>query len=122
MFAGATSFNNGGNPNISGWTTTDLVNMGNIFAGASSFNQSLGGWIMTGVTSANGALSNTAVSKDNYDHTLIGWSSQTLKLNVTFIALGRTYSPSPCAGGIARQSIITNYNWSFVSDSAGSCP
>jgi hypothetical protein len=23
---------------------------------------------------------------------------------------------------VARQSIITNYNWSFVSDSAGSCP
>jgi surface protein len=42
-FAG-TPFNNGGSPDISGWTTTKLVNLNNTFQGNTSFNQPIGSW------------------------------------------------------------------------------
>jgi surface protein len=43
MFANC-PFNNGGNPNISGWTTTSLQNMNNMFQANTAFNQPIGSW------------------------------------------------------------------------------
>ncbi|MFU8860769.1 MAG: hypothetical protein ACNA8K_10110 [Cyclonatronaceae bacterium] len=61
---------------------------------------------------AGGMLQGTALSTDNYDQTLIGWSGQQLQSDIEFLANGLTY----CASEQARQSIIDTYGWTFTSD------
>ena len=46
MFSGATSFNG----DISGWDVRDVTNMANMFAGATSFNGDISGWDVRKVT------------------------------------------------------------------------
>jgi surface protein len=146
MFANSPLFNNGGSSSISGWNVSNVTsmnsmflgqgtfnqpignwnvskvtNMNNMFFAATSFNQDLGNWNVTGVTNFGRFIDSTAISKTNYDNLLVGWSGRNLKNNLSFQA-NRTYSPSPCAGGVARASIISNYGWNFISDIAGSCP
>jgi len=111
----------GFNQPLSGWNVSKVSNMRNMFFAALSFNQNLGNWNVTGVTSFGRFIDATAISKTNYDSLLVGWSSINLKSNLGFQS-NRTYSPSPCAGGVARASIISNYGWNFINDIAGSCP
>jgi surface protein len=117
MFQSANAFNQP----LSGWNVSKVTNMYHMFLAATSFNQDLGNWDVTGVTSFGRFIDATAISKANYDSLLIGWSGRNLKNNLSFQA-NRTYSPSPCAGGVARASIISNYGWNFIDDIAGSCP
>jgi uncharacterized delta-60 repeat protein len=117
MFQSANAFNQP----LSGWNVSKVVNMNNMFLAATSFNQDLGNWNVSGVTSFGRFIDSSAISKTNYDNLLVGWSTQNLKPNLTF-QNNRTYSPSPCAGGVARASIISTYGWTFQDDIAGSCP
>jgi surface protein len=112
---------NGFNQPLSGWNVSKVTNMNNMFFAATSFNQDLGNWNVTGVTNFGRFIDSTAISKTNYDNLLVGWSGRNLKNNLSFQA-NRTYSPSPCAGGVARASIISNYGWNFIDDISGSCP
>jgi surface protein len=109
------------NQPLSGWNVSKVTNMANMFLGAASFNQGLGNWNVSAVTSFGRFLDSTSVSKANYDNLLVGWSTQSLKNNLTFQA-SLQYSPSPCSGGVARSYIISTYGWTFTDDSAGSCP
>ena len=111
----------GFNQPLSGWNVSKVTNMNNMFFAATSFNQDLGNWNVTGVTSFGRFIDATSISKANYDSLLVGWSGRNLKNNLGFQA-NRTYSPSPCAGGVARASIISNYGWNFIDNIAGSCP
>jgi hypothetical protein len=87
------------------------------FAGATSFNQSIETWNMTNVNSAFSMLSFSALSMQNYDNTLIGWSAQPLKTGVTLGADDLKY----CASQTQRQSIITTFNWTITGDTL-ECP
>jgi surface protein len=49
VFNSCLSFNNGGSPMISGWTTYNVTDMGDMFAG-SLFNQPIGSWDVSNVT------------------------------------------------------------------------
>ncbi len=60
--------------------------MSSMFYGADNFNQHLGNWDVSAVTSMYGMLVDTALSIDNYDALLNGWSQLTLQHNVTFSA------------------------------------
>lgn len=51
MFQDATSFNNGGSPNINNWNLISCLNMDNTFFNAYAFNQPVGNWNTSNVTS-----------------------------------------------------------------------
>jgi len=108
MFSGADAFNQ----DISNWNVSNVTTMYRMFSSAGTFNQSLGGWNMSNVTDLNVFLNGTNISTTNYDQTLIGWSTQTLKQGVTFDANGIMYSAGEAA--IARQSIIDNFSWTIT--------
>jgi hypothetical protein len=95
--------------------------MDNMFNNATSFNQDLSSWDVSNVLSFSGMLDYCGVSQVNYDNLLVGWSGLTLQNGATFGAETLLYSPSPCAGGIARTNIINNYSWTFIGDSSGGC-
>ena len=116
MFAGCQNFNQ----DLSSWvlpTNPSInLNLGIAFAGATSFNQDLSTWNMSRVTVATGMLDNTALDVENYDNTLIGWSTQILRPNVTLGAFDLEY----CEGEMAR-NLLQNApnNWNITGDFGG---
>ena len=120
MFDASTSFNNGGSPSINNWVVTggtgvhlttifqsatafnqpvgnwDVSNMTsllNIFDGATSFDQSLANWDIRGVTtsipgSMAGLLDDCGMSTANYDATLIAWAGLSSPFPATNLVLG----------------------------------
>ena len=102
MFRNNSGFNNGGSPAISGWNTSRITSMSNMFSSASAFNQPIGtwdtssvinmesmfngssafdqdlsNWIVTGVTVFGSSfMNNVTLSTENYDRTLSGWAQQ----------------------------------------------
>ena len=132
MFNGATNFNQP----INNWRPTAVTNMDRMFQNASlfnqplnqwllntvsmnamfnnatAFNQDLGDWNISGVTNMQNMLDNTALTRVNYDNTLIAWSEQTLTPGIN---LGANTLPY-CDAVEERQSMIDNFGWSFTGD------
>ena len=98
MFQSAGAFNQ----NISGWDVSNVTNMDRmfnmerVFPGPAAFNQNLGGWDVQSVAgatydsdgTARGSMASMfggfALSPENYDALLIGWSAQDVKSAVEF--------------------------------------
>lgn len=110
MFKDATAFNQ----DISSWAVDSVTTMQDMFYGASAFNQNLGDWNVSNVYTFNDMLSNSGLSVDKYDSTLIGWSALTLQSGVSLGASGLTY----CNSIYERQSIIDTYGWNISEDSS----
>ncbi|MFD1628742.1 BspA family leucine-rich repeat surface protein [Pseudopedobacter beijingensis] len=109
MFIAAEAFNQ----DISGWNVAKVTDMSSMFSEASAFNQNLGSWNISNVTIMKDMLNKSALSKDNYDATLIGWANRGgLKQNVKLGALDLVY----CAGSQARETLVTNFQWNIVGD------
>ncbi|SNR55111.1 gliding motility-associated C-terminal domain-containing protein [Maribacter sedimenticola] len=137
MFNGASSFNQ----NLNNWRVSgvgnmdymfrdataynqamDLWNLGDVsmrsaFYNATTFNQYLGDWDISGVNNMNDMLDNTALTRENYDNTLIAWSDQTLTNGIMLGAQGLPY----CDAQEERLSIMTNFGWTFDLD-VRDCP
>ncbi|WP_281989681.1 BspA family leucine-rich repeat surface protein [Aquimarina aggregata] len=111
MFNNAPEFNQ----NIGSWITDNVTDMSAIFNAATAFNQDLGGWNISKVASMSDALSNSGLSTQNYDATLIGWESQTVLTNVILGADGLTY----CLAGNERNRLINNDLWTINGDRLG---
>lgn len=108
MFWNTNSFNS----DLSTWDVSSVTSMNEMFRACYSFNQNLGSWDMSSVTNVNQMFRNTGLSMTNYDNTLIGWSSQNLKPNLTLRADGRKF----CDALAERQYIIDNFGWTFTAD------
>lgn len=65
MFQNSDVFNNGGSPSISGWTTTQVTNMSNMFTSAAVFNQPIGSWDVSNVTTMNAMFFNALLFNQN---------------------------------------------------------
>ena len=67
-FNGCTSFNNGGSPMISGWTTYNVTDMGDMFA-LTQFNQPINSWDVSNVTKTDFMF-----SQSPFNQPLSGWN------------------------------------------------
>ena len=85
--------------------------MSYMFYNASSFNQPLGCWNVSCVTSMSSMFYGVILSTSNYDDLLLGWSQLTLQSNVTFDA---GYSKYSNVAADARQFIITTFAWTIT--------
>ena len=111
MFNGDTAFNQ----NISTWNTAAVTGMNHMFNGATAFDQSLGAWVIRNTTDMTGMLDGTALSVANYDATLTGWASQSVKSAVPLGASGLTYSST---GATARNTLSSSPDsWAITGDS-----
>lgn len=108
MFTEASAFNQ----DLSSWNVESVEEMGSMFFSALSFNQNLGVWNIGNVNNMSFMLSNTGMSINNYDSTLIGWSNlPSLKNDVKLDS-----NIQFCESGINRQAIIEVYNWTINDD------
>ncbi len=134
MFFGASEFNQP----LSDWDVSSVGSMIGMFTGASSFDQALGSWDITSITTPEGGSSGlysmfnaeplyldflgisvfepSGLSPENYDLTLIGWSSQVLQNEIILDAGTSTY----CDSEDQRQSIVDTYSWT-INDAGKSC-
>ena len=115
MFQGANDFNQP----IGNWTLKNdsNINMQRMFKNAISFDQSLANWNMTQVNNLTEFLSGAALSTANYDATLIGWASQTLRTNVT-CDFGNSQYTAGGAAEAARNTLINTYGWTITDGGA----
>ncbi|MFW9874021.1 MAG: BspA family leucine-rich repeat surface protein [Candidatus Thorarchaeota archaeon] len=107
MFDDASSFNQP----LSSWDVSSVTDMRSMFEDASSFNQPLGSWDVSSVTDMYHMFSSVTLSVTNYDDLLIGWSLLSLQNSVIFSGGNSRYS---ITGEVARQSIITNFQWTIT--------
>ena len=112
MFRNATAYNQAMNQ----WNLGN-VTMRSTFENASALNQYLGDWDVGNITDMRDMLDLTALTRENYDNTLIAWSEQTLSNGVTLGAEGLPY----CDAEEERQAIIDTYGWT-ISDDVRDCP
>ncbi|MEA1784998.1 BspA family leucine-rich repeat surface protein, partial [Arenibacter sp. GZD96] len=112
MFREAISFNQ----SLDRWDL-GAVTMRSMFEGAIRYNQYLGDWTISGVTDMRDMLDRTALTRENYDNTLIAWSQQSLTPGVILGAQGLLY----CEALEERQSMITSFGWT-ISDDILDCP
>ncbi len=113
MFEECTSLN----ADLSHWDVSTITNMSRMFKNASSFNQDLGNWNVSNVTNMSSMLDQTSLSLENYDNTIIGWSSQPVQPNITLGSSGLEY----CEAKPERQAMINTSNWTFSGDTYA-CP
>ena len=106
----------GFNQNLSNWDTSSVTNIKNMFFQALSFNQSLGNFNIEQITSLEGTLAYINMSTENWDDTLIGWSSQNVPINMDIFIANTTNGGVPvyyCNAEAERQSLIDNFGWTI---------
>ena len=107
------------NQDLSYWNVSNITSMYNAFNNATNFNQNLGSWNISNINDVDfqslwGMLNNTALSVENYNATLNGWSSQTVQSNIILGVEGLQYSS---VGEVGRNILINqSNNWDIQGD------
>jgi surface protein len=111
----ASQFNNSGSDSIRNWNTINLTTVNTMFTNNIGFNQPIGGWKITSMSSAASFMSGKTFndySTSNYDDLLIGWASQSAKpsVSINFGSIRYTIAAS------ASRAILTSSpnNWTIV--------
>ena len=113
MFEGTQLFNG----DISNWDVSNVFWFDNMFNAARAFDQDLGNWDMSRGSRMFNMFDNSAMSRSNYDAILNGWSTQTLKPDVTLGSKFLTY----CDGVAGRDILVNTFNWNIEGDT-NLCP
>lgn len=101
------------NQDLSKWNVSNVTQMSNMFNKATAFNQNLGSWDVSKVTNMDQMLELTALSRTNYDSTLIRWAKKsTLQNNVKLGARGLHY----CNADLAHQQLVNTKGWIITGD------
>lgn len=107
MFRNAISYNQ----EMNMWNVGS-TSMRSMFQGATVFDQFLGNWSVSNVSDMLDMLDNTALTRENYDNTLISWSEQALVTGINLGAATLLY----CESIEERQAMIDTYGWVFTDD------
>ncbi|WP_115809581.1 BspA family leucine-rich repeat surface protein, partial [Winogradskyella pacifica] len=110
LFFGASQFNQP----LDNWTVSNVTTMQNMFSAANAFDHPLSTWDISNVSNMVNMLSNSGLSQENYDNTLINWASQSVQTDISLGAHTLTY----CDGLAARQHLIDTFNWTITGDTA----
>ena len=114
MFAGATLFNQ----NIGGWTTSSLTDIGSMFNNATAFDQDIGGWDVRNLIEAAGFLNNVGLSTTNYDLLLVLWDVNTPVASSLTIDFGTSEYTSGGVPEASRTNLISTHGWT-ITDGGG---
>ncbi len=121
MFLGATGYNE----DISGWDVSNVIYMNYMFSDATNFDQNLGNWDISSVVGMNNMFEGVTLSSENYDATLIGWSTDStgssdgvdeIPTNILFDGGNSQF----CFADAEHQNLIDTYNWT-ITDGGASC-
>ena len=107
MFGSAVDFNQ----DLSAWDVSSVTNMSGMFFEARDFNQNLGNWDITAVTNVANMLLTSGLDTYRYDSTLIGWSQQNVRPNLTLHA-----NLNYCESVSERDILINTYGWTINFD------
>ncbi len=105
MFFAANVFN----ADISNWDVANLTNMSRMFRGAIAFDQNLGSWNVSNVTNMSDLFVAGALSRENYDEMLQGWSQLPSLKNAVDLNVGTTRFSSDAQA--ARDTLVNNFGW-----------
>ena len=119
MFINAVNFEG---TNIGNWgnKVKNVVTMGVMFSGATSFDQKIGSWDVGKVSDMGGMFSGVTLSVSNYDNLLLGWDKQSLNSGVweknrTFDGGNSIPSDAPLASAVeARQRLQLREGWTIT--------
>ena len=108
LFNGATNFND----DVSGWDTSSATSLASMFKNASSFDQDLGSWDVTSITNAANMFNGVTLSTVNYSSILTGWEGQSVQNTVTFHGGSSLYSAG--AAATARADLVADHTWTIT--------
>ncbi|MFC0875338.1 BspA family leucine-rich repeat surface protein [Saccharicrinis sp. FJH2] len=105
------------NQNIGLWNVSNVTDMSSMFQETTSFDQDLGSWNVSNVKDMTDMFKSIALSTENYNSLLTGWSNLQLQQNVILNAGESRFSGSEARD--ARQNIIDNFNWTIYDGNFG---